>query len=131
MDLDALKRKGEEVEKNTRVIPFQEDRVIWHPGDLEKGTHMPGASSGFRAAKELQFNRVFDPLSRQKKVFDEVAGLVGSALDGYKACIFAYGQTGSGKTITKDGPSGRDHSIMDKNSGVTPRALYRVFERTK
>jgi hypothetical protein len=28
MDLDALKRKGEEVEKNTRVIPFQEDRVI-------------------------------------------------------------------------------------------------------
>ncbi len=116
-----------EVEDKMRVIPFQEDRVIWHPGDHEKGT-MPGGASGVRAAKEFQFNRVFGPQSLQEEVFDEVAGLVDSALDGYKACIFAYGQTGSGKTFTMDGPAGRDHSLMDKNSGVTPRALHRIFE---
>jgi kinesin family protein C1 len=120
------KNEMAEVEENMRVIPFQEDRVIWHPGDSEKGSRS-GAAGG-RAAKEFQFNRVFGPQSQQEEVFDEVVGLIDSALDGFKACIFAYGQTGSGKTFTMDGPSGRDHTIMDKDTGVTPRALHRIFE---
>lgn len=33
-------------------------------------------------------------------MFEEVAPLVQSVLDGFNVCIFAYGQTGSGKTFT-------------------------------
>lgn len=40
-------------------------------------------------------------------VSDQVDGLVQSALDGYKVCIFAYGQTGSGKTFTMQGTKER------------------------
>lgn len=38
------------------------------------------------------------------QVYDEVAGLVTSVLDGYNVAIMAYGQTGSGKTFTMEGP---------------------------
>ncbi len=31
----------------------------------------------------------------QEEVFAEVGGVVQSALDGYRVCIFAYGQTGT------------------------------------
>lgn len=37
-------------------------------------------------------------------MYDEVAGLVTSVLDGYNVAIMAYGQTGSGKTFTMEGP---------------------------
>ena len=45
-----------------------------------------------------EFNRVFNQESTQEDVFQEVSGLVQSALDGYNVCLFSYGQTGSGKT---------------------------------
>ena len=32
----------------------------------------------------------------QEEVYEEIAPLVRSCLDGHNACIFAYGQTGSG-----------------------------------
>ena len=48
----------------------------------------------------FNFDKIFRPQTAQAVVFEEVEGLVQSALDGYKVCIFAYGQTGTGKTFT-------------------------------
>lgn len=39
--------------------------------------------------KRMEFDYVFGPGSTQEEVFDEVAGLVTSALDGFHCCIFA------------------------------------------
>ena len=52
-------------------------------------------------------------------MFEEISGLVQSALDGYRVCIFAYGQTGSGKTHTMLG--------SHEAHGVIPRAMDQVF----
>ena len=35
-------------------------------------------------------------------MFEDIAPLLGSVVDGYDLCIFAYGQTGSGKTYTME-----------------------------
>ena len=53
------------------------------------------------------------------QVYEEVAPLVTSVLDGYNVTILAYGQTGSGKTFTMDGPEG--------DPGVNLRALGDLF----
>lgn len=71
---------------------------------------------------EFAFDRVFTPAASQEDVFDEIAQLIQSALDGYNVCIFAYGQTGSGKTYTMEGNTA-DHSTQ----GMIPRAMQQVF----
>lgn len=54
---------------------------------------------------EFTFDRVYPPNSQQEHVFEDLAELVQSCLDGYNICVFAYGQTGSGKTYTMIGES--------------------------
>ena len=66
---------------------------------------------------------VFGPEASQSTVFEEVAPLVRSALDGYHACIFAYGQTGSGKTHTMEG--------SEEDRGITFRALSALFREAE
>lgn len=73
-------------------------------------------------AHSWSFDRVFGLSSTQHEVFEEVSGLVQSALDGYKVSIFAYGQTGSGKTFTMQGTP--DPSLW----GLIPRSLSKIFE---
>ncbi|XP_023580564.1 kinesin-like protein KIFC1 isoform X1 [Trichechus manatus latirostris] len=72
---------------------------------------------------DFSFDRVFPPGSGQEEVFEEIAMLVQSALDGYPVCIFAYGQTGSGKTFTMEGGPGGDPQL----EGLIPRALRHLF----
>lgn len=42
----------------------------------------------------FSFDKVFAPNSKQTDIFEMVAPMIQSALDGYSICIFAYGQTG-------------------------------------
>lgn len=65
-----------------------------------------------------RFDRVLGPDASQSTVFEEVEGLIQSAMDGYHVAILAYGQTGSGKTFTMYGDS-PDCSLTD---GIIPRA---------
>ena len=78
------------------------------------------ASDGsYSRAKTYEFDKVFQPDSSQTAVFEEVAPLIASVLDGYNFCIFAYGQTGSGKTHTMEGPR--------EDPGVNTRAIAELF----
>jgi len=74
-------------------------------------------------ARRFEMDAVFGPEASQSTVFEEVAPLVRSALDGYHACIFAYGQTGSGKTHTMEG--------SEEDRGITFRALSALFREAE
>jgi kinesin family member C2/C3 len=70
----------------------------------------------------FDFDRVFGPEAQQEHVFEDVAQLVTSALDGYNVCIFAYGQTGAGKTHTMEGTK--------ENPGINYRTMRKLFRCT-
>ncbi|CAG9768811.1 unnamed protein product [Ceutorhynchus assimilis] len=70
---------------------------------------------------EFTYDKVFAPQSSQEEVFEDLAQLVQSALDGYNVCVFAYGQTGSGKTYTMQGGGGIQ-------KGMIPRTFDLIFK---
>lgn len=78
-----------------------------------------GATDGSNKRTEFSFDHVFHSRTTQEDIFENVAPLIQSALDGYNVCIFAYGQTGSGKTFTMDG-------VAD-SIGVIPRTVDLIF----
>lgn len=65
----------------------------------------------------FNFEQIFDMNEHQENIFNELAQLIQSAVDGKNVCIFAYGQTGSGKTFTMQG--GHEES----NRGIIPRSI--------
>ncbi|XP_058453305.1 protein claret segregational [Malaya genurostris] len=77
------------------------------------------ATDGSCKRMEFSFDHVFHPRTMQEDIFENVAPLIQSALDGYNVCIFAYGQTGSGKTYTMDG--------VPEEMGVIPRTVDLIF----
>ncbi|KAI4290891.1 kinesin family member C1 [Pancytospora philotis] len=87
------------------------------------GTGAPVRSDGQAVkidGKCFQLDRVFGEASTQREVYEELAVLVESVMEGYKACVFAYGQTGSGKTHTMVGPP--------HDSGLIARSLAAIAE---
>ncbi|KAK9319605.1 P-loop containing nucleoside triphosphate hydrolase protein [Lipomyces orientalis] len=80
-----------------------------------------GTARGSDTANKYMFafDKVFDPRTKNKEIFNEVSPLVQSALDGYNVCIFSYGQTGSGKTYTMQ--------VMASKDGIIWRAVSRIF----
>ena len=50
---------------------------------------------------KYNFDRVFDPNSTQREVYDEaIIPIIESVLEGFNGTVLAYGQTSSGKTHT-------------------------------
>lgn len=82
-----------------------------------------GQSKNKMGQQVFTFDQVFHPNSNQIDIFEMVAPMIQSALDGYNICIFAYGQTGSGKTYTMDG--------VPDNVGVIPRTVDLLFDSIK
>lgn len=70
----------------------------------------------------FSFDRVFKPAVSQAAVFEEVADVVQSALDGYKVCLFSYGQTGAGKTHTMQG-----NTSSPGQEGIIPRSISKIL----
>ncbi|SPO30756.1 c-terminal kinesin [Ustilago trichophora] len=78
------------------------------------------------------FDRVFQPTASQADVFEEIAHLTQSVLDGYNTSIFAYGQTGSGKTHTLEGAPDSITNFAsdpsaDEGAGLIPRAVQMLW----
>ena len=74
--------------------------------------------------EEFTFDKVFNPSSTQKEVFDYVATpVVANVLEGFNATIFAYGQTGCGKTHTMSGDIN-----SESLKGLIPRTIEALFE---
>ncbi|KAG8240032.1 hypothetical protein J437_LFUL019594, partial [Ladona fulva] len=74
-----------------------------------------------KTKSSFSFDRVFPPTSSQKEIFEDLAELVQSLIDGYNVCVFAYGQTGSGKTYTMEGGLGSEEK------GMIPRSIEHIF----
>ena len=73
-----------------------------------------------------RYDKVFQEISSQQNVFDEVSPLLLDVLKGFNACIFAYGQTSAGKTHTMLGPDG-GQELSKINWGVLPRSADMLF----
>lgn len=80
---------------------------------------------------DFTFDHVFGPEAKQADVFEEIALLVQSALDGYRVAIFAYGQTGSGKTHTMEGPPAATGTARGEEDGMIPRTVDLIFEEVR
>lgn len=87
-----------------------------YPENLEGGQSVKVAKDS--SSYEFSFDKVFTPSLKNPEIFEELAQLVQSSLDGYNVCVFAYGQTGSGKTWTMSHPE----------DGMIPLTIEKIFQ---
>ncbi|EJK68495.1 hypothetical protein THAOC_10315, partial [Thalassiosira oceanica] len=108
-----------------RIRPFLPGDGL-PPGDSTSfvsagtGSTVHVARPGDPSEHEFKFDRVFDQSAGQDCVYEEVSGLVTSALDGYNVVLFTYGQTGSGKTHTLQGTG------TGEMRGMIPRCIEQI-----
>eukprot|EP01035_Chromulina_nebulosa_P034707 gene34707-46591_t len=76
-------------------------------------------------AQPFVFDRIFSTDATQEQVYQEVADLVQSALDGYRVCIMSYGQSGSGKTFTMTGSQ-----QVSERQGIIPRTVADIITQS-
>ncbi|CAE8682597.1 unnamed protein product, partial [Polarella glacialis] len=119
--------RSDEESKETLKVDMQEDRqgLTVFAAPQRNVTGMSEHTSSW----DFEFDHVFRPNAPQAIVFEEIALLVQSALDGYRVAIFAYGQTGSGKTHTMGG-SGLD-AKEDEHAGMIPRSVDLIFREVE
>jgi len=119
--------RSDEESKETLKVDMQEDRqgLTVFAAPQRNVTGMSEHTSSW----DFEFDHVFKPNAPQAIVFEEIALLVQSALDGYRVAIFAYGQTGSGKTHTMGG-SGLD-AKEDEHAGMIPRSVDLIFREVE
>ncbi|CAL7936089.1 unnamed protein product [Xylocopa violacea] len=113
-----------EVGKPTCSINFIDECTI----ELGKSSGLDAISCSGKirgTQQEFSFDKVFPPSCSQESIFEELALLVQSALEGYNVCVFAYGQTGSGKTYTMEGLPGIE------TEGMIPRTVRHIFKEMK
>ena len=124
----ALHNAIQELKGNIRVFarvrpaPEDADLAIEFLAKGDDGRNKLALSVGEKEPLPFAFDKIFDPSAGQEAMFAEVDGLVQSALDGFKVCIFAYGQTGSGKTYTMQG------TREPQGWGLIPRSLRKLLE---
>ncbi|OMJ90690.1 hypothetical protein SteCoe_6862 [Stentor coeruleus] len=70
-------------------------------------------------SSEIQFDKVFEPLTPQEQIFNFIYPLIESCEKGLNSTIITYGQTGSGKSYTMFGNS--------VNYGIIPRVIFHIF----
>ncbi len=91
------------------IIPFPDRMSVYSVREMRR--------------KNFMFDSVFQPSQKQDKIFQEVAPLVDSCVDGYNVCIFAYGATNSGKSYTMEGTS--------DNPGLSVLSCRRIFDQVQ
>ncbi|CAK4756639.1 hypothetical protein LEN26_014344 [Aphanomyces euteiches] len=110
-------------------------RVVLIADSKTHTSYMQSSSNQDNGAKKwpFEFDQVFDWDATQEEMFEEVAALVQSAVDGYNVSIFAYGQTGSGKTYTMQGDEQAlaEHNPSQWNQipdlGIVGRTISHIF----
>lgn len=118
-------------EESLGVTGTPSERVV-EVIDEEKIQVKPSKPIGGQMQKrEYEFERVYGPQTDQHSLFEDVAPLLTSLLDGYNVCIMAYGQTGSGKTHTMLGSHELDMEIdsesLNKDEGIIPRSAKELL----
>lgn len=96
----------------------------------ENAVHVRGLNSIKLSSEKhkisCQYDRVFNEVTEQGDIFEQVKPLLQNVLKGINACIFAYGQTSSGKSYTMIGPEGGKQVLSSPNDqsswGILPRA---------
>lgn len=111
-----------------RIRPCKDADVAVLSTEGELGLDQVQVMDKMRQWKSFTFDRVYGPQTTQMDIYQELAPLMRSVLDGYSVCIFAYGQTSSGKTYTMSGPSDRPKS--DATKGLQYRVLDDLFDQT-
>jgi len=117
-----LKNEGEEA----KVVFHDEQKITLQSEMLKSVTGLNEHCNSY----DFNFDHIFGPQASQVEIFEELALLVQSALDGYKVAIFAYGQTGGGKTYTMDGDRSASDSLAN-SAGVIPRTVELIFQEVK